>query len=411
MILSSTIKMGLKNLRAQKMRSFLTMLGIIIGITSIIVINSAIAGAESLITNQFSSIGPNIVGILPGGSEDEGPPAAVMGIVITSLKDEDTEAIRKLPHVEAASSYVSSTETISWTNQKTTGSIYGVSPEFPKISDTKIESGGFFNIDDEKGYANVAVIGKQIKDELFGNFADPLGQKIKIKKGKYLIIGVMEEQGTSGFVNMDNTVLVPVTTAQKKILGINHLGFIRAKVDKKENISRTVKDIEYLLRDRHNIDKKEGDDFTVTAVQDALQALTMITTALQFFLVAIVSIALIVGGIGIMNIMLASVTERIKEIGLRKAVGAKKKHIVYQFLVETIFLSFLGAIIGIVLGSLISLIIAKIVNYLGYDWNLVITAGSIITSCLFAFVIGLAFGLYPAKKAAKFDPIEALRYE
>ena len=409
-MLFATIKLSLNNLRKQKMRSFLTMLGIIIGITAVILITSVIAGAESLITNQFSSLGPTLVGVLPGASDDDGPPAAVMGIVITTLTDDDTAAIAKLPHIIAASSYVSAIEAINFESQKTTATVYGVSPDFPAISDTKITNGNFFTDDDKNGMSNVAVIGSQVREELFGE-TDALNQDIKIKQEKFHIIGILAEQGTVGFVNMDNTVMIPISTAQKKLLGIDHVGFVRARVDDEANIPGAVEEIKYLLRDRHNIRTEAEDDFSVRAVQDALTALGTITRALQFFLIAIVSISLLVGGIGIMNIMLAAVTERIKEIGLRKAVGAQRNHIVNQFLIETIIISFTGAIIGIIIGIALAYLTSIIVNQLGYQWDFVITLFSILLSCFFAFLIGLLFGLYPARKAARLDPIEALRYE
>lgn len=411
MFLSNTIKQSLQTLRAHKMRSFLTMLGIIIGISSVITITSVVAGAESLITNQIRGIGSNIVGILPGKSDESGPPTAVFGVVITTLKDADIDAIKEnIPHVEAASSYVSATDTVTWTNQKTVATIYGVSPDYPKISDAQLEQGNFFTEEHKRTNANVAVIGPDVKEDLF-NGVNPIGEKIKIKNNTFTVIGLMKPQGTSGFQNVDNLVLVPITTAQKRILGINYLGFARVKVDSEENITFVVEEIENLLRSRHNIKDPEKDDFSVRNTADAQEALGTITQSLQFFLIAIVSISLVVGGIGIMNIMLASVTQRVREIGLRKSVGAKKKDIITQFLVETIFISLIGAIIGIIIGILLSFLISLIVNGLGYDWDFVVTPVSIIISCLISIMIGVIFGLSPARKAAKFDPISALRYE
>ncbi|MBU3935865.1 ABC transporter permease, partial [Patescibacteria group bacterium] len=183
MFIQTTIKQSLKNLRAQKMRSFLTMLGIIIGISSIIIITSVVAGAQSLITNQFNSIGSNVIGILPGGGDEDGPPAAAMGIIITTLQDDDTKAIAKLPHIEAVSSYVSATETASWANQKTTASIYGTSADYPKLADVKTEIGSFFTVEDERNISAVAVIGQQVNEELFEG-VNPIGEKIKIKNNK-----------------------------------------------------------------------------------------------------------------------------------------------------------------------------------------------------------------------------------
>jgi len=411
MLLRATVKQSFTNLRSYKMRSFLTMLGIIIGISSVITITSVVAGAESLITNQIRGIGSNVIGVLPGKSDENGPPAAVFGVIITSLKDSDTEAIKKeIPNVVAACSYVSATETATWEDQKTVTPIYGVSADYPLIADSKLESGDFFTEEDKKTNATVAVIGSQIKDDLFKG-VDPLGQKINIKQNSFTIVGVMAPQGTSGFQNVDNMVFVPVTTAQTRILGIKHIGFMRIKVDNENNANYVVSEVENMLRNRHNIKDPGKDDFSVRNTNDAQVMLGTITNSLQFFLLAIVSISLIVGGIGIMNIMLAAVTQRIKEIGLRKAVGAKSKQIIYQFLLETLVITTLGAIVGIVIGVLLSYIISIIVNKLGYDWTFVITLSSIILACFMSSLVGLIFGLYPARKAAKLDPISALHYE
>ncbi len=411
MLLRTTIKMSLQNLRKQKMRTFLTMLGIIIGISSVILISSVIAGAESLITNQLQGIGTNLIGVLPGGTGEDGPPAAVFGIVITTLKDDDTEALKdRIPQIVATSSYVSKTEVINYENQKTTASIYGVSADYPKLSETDTLLGNFFTEDDKKSQNNVIVLGHEIWKDLFdGN--NPIGQKIQIGQTRFTVIGVMKEQGSVGFQNTDRMVFMPVTTAQKRVLGIDYLGYMRLKVDKKENIAIALEQVNQILRERHNIDDPAKDDFTARDSGDAAETLGTVTNALQFFLIAVVSISLLVGGIGIMNIMLAAVIERIREIGLRKAVGATKKQIVWQFLIETLIIAFLGAIIGLLLGIFLSFLVSIIINKLGYDWNFVITNISLIISIFFTLAIGVIFGLYPAQKASKLNPIESLRYE
>ena len=397
-----------------KVRSFLTMLGIIIGVMAVIVVMSVGAGAQSLIFNQVKSLGSDLIGVLPGGSDEKGPPASVMGIVVTTLKSEDIEKVVNngddFPYIIAGTGYVKGSDTISWESNEVDTSFTGVNASLTEVENAKVAKGRFFTAEEDKTMARVVVLGSAVADELFGS-DDPLGKNIKIKKTSFNIIGVMEKRGTSGFQNQDTQVFVPLKTAQKLLLGIDYISFARLKVDAPERVNAAVDYTRQILRERHDIDKSVDDDFTVRSMAQGLESITQITNALKMFLVAVAAIALIVGGVGIMNIMLAAVQERTREIGLRKAVGAKNRHIVQQFLVETVMITFVGGAIGIALGILISFIVAKVAQGMGYSWDFVISFGAILLGCAVSIGVGLLFGITPAKRAARLDPIEALRYE
>lgn len=406
------IKNAWSILLRNKVRSFLTMLGIIIGVMSMIVILSVGAGAQSLILNQVKSMGSNLVGILPGKSDDSGPPVAVFGVVITTLTYDDAKALEAgdAPSIVAVSAYVRGNDTVTWRENKTDTNFVGTSFTYLQVEDTKVEKGRFFTEEEERGLAKVVVIGSDVVQDLFED-TDPLGQYIKIKNQNFLIIGVMRSRGVSGFQNQDNQVFVPVTTAQKLLLGINHVSFIRAKIDTAENVDSALEYIRATLRERHNISNHEQDDFSAESANQGLETLLNITNALRFFLAAISAISLLVGGIGIMNIMLAAVQERTKEIGLRKALGAKSSTIIGQFLIETMFITFIGGLVGIVLGVTIAAGVAGIARGMKYDWDLVISPFSVLLGCSVSIAIGLLFGITPAKRASQLSPIEALRYE
>lgn len=413
MRLLDTIRVSSRALTVNKKRAVLTMLGIIIGITAVIVIMSVGAGAQSLITNQISSVGSNLIGILPGATDENGPPASVMGILVTTLTYEDSLAIAnksRVPYVIAVAPYARGAETISWQNRTYDGSYIGTGADYPLVENVSVTSGRFFTAEEERTIARVAVLGSEVVKELFTD-SDPVGEKIKIKRESFTVIGVLEERGVSGFQSQDNIVLIPVSSAQKLLLGINHLGFIRARVDDAANVDRSIDDIKVILRERHDIDDPADDDFSVRSTAQALDALLGITNGLKFFLAAIAALALVVGGIGIMNIMYVTVTERTREIGLRKAVGARPGDIMRQFLFEAVQLTLTGGVIGVAIGSLISWLVAVIAQYLGYAWDLVIAWQSIVLACGVCIAIGVLFGYYPAKRAAALDPITALRYE
>lgn len=407
--LLDVIKMSVAALTSNKRRALLTILGIVIGITAVIVIMAVGAGAQSLVVGQVNNFGSNLVGVLPGGSGKNDPPSFVFGIVITTLKSGDVEAIsRQVASVVAASGIVSSNEVVSWEGESRAYGIFGCSAEYNIVGDVELANGRWFSVDEEKGLGRVAVLGSGVPEELFGE-TNPLGQKIKIKKETFTVIGVAEPKGSSFGQNMDDQVYLPISSAQKLILGIDYLNFARVKIDQAENVSAAVAQMEEILRDQHNIDNPDDDDFSVRDQAQALDLLKQITDYLRFFLAAVAAIALLVGGIGIMNIMLVSVTERTREIGLRKAVGAREGQILAQFLLEAVFLTSIAGVLGIIFGAAIAGLISVVMNYLGYTWQLIISSGSILVAVGVAAVIGLVFGYYPAYRAAKLDPIDALR--
>jgi len=411
MYLLDALKMAEKNLLVNKKRAFLTILGIVIGVTAVIVIMSVGAGAQSLVISQVNSIGSNLVGILPGGGDSKSPPSFVFGIVITTLKNSDIDAIRRqVPAVEAASGVVSSTETVSWESESRDYGIMGCSDEYPNVISLEVDSGRWFTADEANGLGRVAVIGSKVKEDLFGD-QDPIGQRIKVKKEAFTVAGVLSPKGNVLGQNFDTLVYLPVTSVQKLILGIDYLNFARLKINDAGNMDVAMEEMVAILRQRHNIDNPADDDFSIRNQAEALDMITQITDYLSFFLTAVAAIALLVGGIGIMNIMLVSVTERTREIGLRKAVGATPGQILQQFLFEAVMLTIIAGVVGIILGGIISWLISVIMNYLNYSWAFKISLASISIGVGVSGLIGLIFGYYPAYRAAKLEPVEALRYE
>ena len=403
----------LQMFRRNKLRSFLTSLGIIIGISSVIIIMSVGAGAQSLIVNQVSSIGTDLLGILPGASEDDGPPAAVFGINITTLTYEDGKAIAsKVPQIIGVASYARGSADITWQNKTVSTSFLGVTGNYLFIeASAELESGHFFSDDQTEQVVREVVLGSQTAEDLFAGI-NPLDQKVKINKETFRVIGVMKERGSSGFQNQDSQVFITLATAQKLMLGINHVSFMRAKMSPEVvDIDYTISEVERVLRERHNIQDPADDDFSVRSSQQGLDTLKSLTDALNYFLAMVAGISLLVGGIGIMNIMLVSVTESTREIGLRKAVGATKRDISIQYLTQTVLLSALGGVIGIIWGVIISGLISLVAKALGYQWDFVVSFSSIFLAVSFTVLVGVFFGWYPAQKAANLSPIEALRYE
>jgi len=404
-----------KNLMATKFRSFLTILGVVIGVASVIIIMAVGRSAQALIIDQIQGIGSNLVVILPGASSEDGPPASIFGIAVTTLTYDDLQAIRnsrRLPEIEDGAGYVAGSIAVDYRDENVNASLTGTTASYLVVEGTEIEQGRFFNEEEEVNLSRVVVLGNQVAKDIFGE-ENPLNKRVKIRDQNFQIIGVLEERGTSGFgaQSQDDSVFMPLKTAQKNILGINHLGFVRFKIKSPELINSAKAGITIILRDRHGIKDPSNDDFSVRDQASALEIITTVTNALRYFLLAIGSISLIVGGVGIMNIMLVAVSQRIREVGLRKAVGAKNEDILYQFIIESATVSSVGGVIGIVFGVLISFLIAIVVQALGYEWPLLISPLSILIAVIISISIGIIFGSYPARKASKVSPMEALRYE
>ncbi len=406
--LLENLRVALDGLTANKMRSGLTMLGVVIGVAAVIALMSVGAGAQASITQQINDVGSNLIFVMPDGN----------GGALLTFADAQAIADRgRVPDAAVVAPTFGQSAQVIFGNENINVSVTGVTPEYPgALSGVEPESGRFIEERDVAGRGNVAVLGYQSARDLFGGF-DPLGQKIKVTmpgggRASLTVVGVLAEQNSSGMSDPNETVLVPITTAQTKIFnGRNSLGEpivsrINVVAVAEERADAAANEITALLRARHNLDQDEEDNFRVMSQADLLDMTSEITGIMTTFLGAIAGISLLVGGIGIMNIMLVSVTERTREIGLRKAVGARKADILTQFLLEAVVLSLLGGLLGILLG----MGLARLVDMTGVMESLV-TLDSVALAVGFSLAIGLFFGIYPANQAAGLNPIEALRYE
>ncbi|MBI5969942.1 MAG: ABC transporter permease [Deltaproteobacteria bacterium] len=406
----STVKIAAISIMANKMRSGLTMLGIIIGVGAVITMLAVGTGAREKIGEQISSMGSNLLIVLPGATSAGG---FRMGAGTQStLSMGDAEAILKeSPSVRAVAPILGGIAQTVYGNQNWSTGVTGTTPDFFNVRDWLVESGRAFTDDEVRGASKVCLLGQTVAEKLFGGI-DPVGQVVRIKKVPFTVIGVLEKKGQSPMgQDQDDTIIIPVTTAQKKIFGTAFPGMVRLimiKAGGVEELASAERQVAELLRQRHRLSgaQRQEDDFTVRNLTQMMQAAEQSTKVMTLLLGAIASVSLLVGGIGIMNIMLVSVTERTREIGIRMAVGAKTWDIRLQFIIEAVILSLIGGVFGILAGVLGSMLLTSIAG-----WNTVISPLSVSLAFSFAGGIGVFFGFYPAYKASLLDPIDALRHE
>ena len=401
------IKIALKALSNNKMRGFLTMLGIIIGVASVIIMLAIGQGAKTKTKSSLGELGTNQINIQPGGDMMRGG-VRQSGASMETLKMADYESIvNESRYLSAVSPVVSASGQIVYGPNNKPTTVYGVNRDYLEIRRFSIDDGDLFTEQDILSAAKVCVVGKTIVDELFSNDENPIGQVIRFKQIPFQIVGVLKSKGYNSIgMDQDDVILAPYTTIQKRILAISHLQSINAAVVKEEYTDVAMDEIAQILRQNHKIKTDESDDFNISSMQEFLEAMTSVIGVLTMLLAAVAGISLVVGGIGIMNIMYVSVTERTREIGLRMSIGARGKDILSQFLIESILISITGGIIGVLSGIGVSMLIRFIA-----DFPVSVHAGSVLLSFAVCTITGVFFGWYPAKKAAQLDPIEAIRYE
>ena len=407
MNLHNLFKIALRAIAANKLRSFLTMLGIIIGVASVITMLAIGQGSKQSIQSMVSQMGSNMIMIRPG--QDKGPGGAQQDASsMQTLKLTDFEKLKdESKYISAISPSVNSSGQFINGNNNTPSSMYGINQDYLTIRQLKVEDGEMFSDQDIKASAKVCVVGKTVVDNLFTNGEDPIGKTIRFNSIPFRIVGVLKSKGYNSFgMDQDDIVLAPYTTVMKRILAVTYLEGINCSAITEDMTDLAIEDVTNILRTSHKIKEGESDNFTIRSQQEMAEMMNSTSDLMTTLLLCVACISLIVGGIGIMNIMYVSVTERTKEIGLRMSVGARGVDILNQFLMEAVMLSVTGGIIGILFGIMASFS----VNIFAH-WPIVIQSWSVILSFLVCSATGIFFGWYPAKKAAMLDPIEAIRYE
>jgi len=402
MDLLATLQIAWRSLLVNKMRSILTMLGIIIGVAAVIVVVALGQGATSGITDRIASMGSNLLMVMPGGSS--GP---VRGTAVGQLTWEDAQAIGKLPLVKNVAPQVSTQATLANGNTTWTASVTGTVLQLQEIKDWPTSQGGFFTDEELQRVSMVAVLGQTVVDNLFSKGSNPLGATIRINGLPFTVVGVLTAKGAGGTGNdQDNTIYIPLTTAQQRMLGTKNVQMINVQAISQEALPALQETVTSLLRQRHRLSSSSENDFRIVDMAEVLSTVEDTTKIMTFLLAGIAAISLVVGGIGIMNIMLVSVTERTREIGIRMAVGATSDDILVQFMIESLLLSVIGGICGTLIGWSGTRILSLVAG-----WSMKIVPWVVLLAIGFAMMVGLFFGFYPARKAASANPIEALRFE
>ena len=407
MNISNLFKIALRAIAANKLRSFLTMLGIIIGVASVIAMLAIGQGSKKSIQASISEMGSNMIMIRPG--QDKGPGGAQQDASsMQTLKLKDYEALKEQSkYLAAISPSVNSSGQFINGNNNTPSTIYGISPDYMEIRQQKVKDGEMFTEDDIKSNAKVCVIGKTVADNLFTNGEDPVGKVIRFNKIPFRVVGVLESKGYNSFgMDQDDVVLAPYTTVMKRILSITYLQGINASAITEDMTDLAIEDVTSILRQNHKLKGSDEDNFNIRSQQEMAAMMNSTSDTMTYLLLVVACISLVVGGIGIMNIMYVSVTERTKEIGLRMSVGARGVDILNQFLIESVLLSVTGGLIGVLVG-----VGAAVGINVFAHWPIQIQPWSVLLSFAVCSATGIFFGWYPAKKAASLDPIEAIRYE
>lgn len=404
---SNLFKIAMRAIAANKLRSFLIMLGIIIGVASVIAMMAIGQGSKKSIQANIAEMGSNMIMIRPG--QDKGPGGAQQDASdMQTLKLKDYEALKEqAKYLSAISPSVNSSGQFINGNNNTPSTIYGISPDYMQIRQQKVKDGEMFTDEEVRSSAKVCVIGKTVADNLFTNGEDPVGKVIRFNKIPFRVVGVLESKGYNSFgMDQDDVVLAPYTTVMKRILSVTYLQGINASAVTEDMTDLAIEDITSILRENHKLKASDEDNFTIRSQQEMAEMMNSTSDTMTVLLLVVACISLVVGGIGIMNIMYVSVTERTKEIGLRMSVGARGIDILNQFLIESVLLSVTGGLIGVIVG-----IGAAVGINVFAHWPIQIQPWSVLLSFAVCSATGIFFGWYPAKKAASLDPIEAIRYE